>query len=121
MLLVVIDYCRKGGVSKNGMARRLSDLRRIWQADTRHLEQTPFPYKATVGIDWADRKHDVFVRFAKGDSYRRKIDSRPEAIQEGRVNPKATIGPETTSGISEISNAYGITQDFQATICRRSQ
>ena len=43
---------------------------------------SPFPYKATVGIDWADRKHDVFVRFAKGDSYRRKIDSRPEAIQE---------------------------------------
>jgi len=43
---------------------------------------SPFPYKATVGIDWADQKHDVFVRFAKGDSYRRKIDSRPEAIQE---------------------------------------
>jgi transposase len=43
---------------------------------------SPFPYKATIGIDWADQKHDVFVRFAKGDSYRRKIDSRPEAIQE---------------------------------------
>jgi transposase len=43
---------------------------------------SPFPYKATVGIDWADQKHDVFVRFAKGDSYRRKIDSRPETIQE---------------------------------------
>ena len=43
---------------------------------------SPFPYKATVGIDWADQKHDVFVRFAKGDSYRRKIDARPEAIQE---------------------------------------
>ena len=42
----------------------------------------PFLYQATVGIDWADQKHDVFVRFANGDSYRRKIDSRPEAIQE---------------------------------------
>lgn len=42
----------------------------------------PFLYQATVGIDWADRKHDVFVRFANGSSYRRKIGSRPEAIQE---------------------------------------
>ena len=41
-----------------------------------------FPYRTTVGLDWADQKHDVFVRFANGDSYRRKIDSRPEAIQE---------------------------------------
>ena len=44
--------------------------------------RSPFPYQAAVGIDWADQKHDVFVRFANGDSYRRKIDSRPEAIQE---------------------------------------
>ena len=42
----------------------------------------PFLYQATVGIDWADQKHDVFVRFTNGDSYRRKIGSRPEAIQE---------------------------------------
>jgi hypothetical protein len=42
----------------------------------------PFLYQATVGIDWADQRHDVFVRFANGDSYRRKIESRPEAIQE---------------------------------------
>src|ERR1700716_2452678 len=42
----------------------------------------PFSYQATVGIDWADQKHDVFVRFANGNSSRRKIDSRPEAIQE---------------------------------------
>jgi transposase len=42
----------------------------------------PLLYQATVGIDWADQKHDVFVRFTNGDSYRRKIDSRPEAIQE---------------------------------------
>ena len=41
-----------------------------------------FPYRTTVGLDWADQKHNVFVRFANGDSYRRKIDSRPEAIQE---------------------------------------
>src|ERR1700751_5578164 len=41
-----------------------------------------FPYRATVGLDWADQKHDVFVRLANGDSYGRKIDSRPEAIQE---------------------------------------
>jgi transposase len=37
-------------------------------------------YKATVGIDWADQKHDVFVRFANGDCYRRNIASRAEAI-----------------------------------------
>ena len=43
---------------------------------------SPIPYRATVGVDWADQKHDVFVRFANGDSYRRKIASRPEAIQE---------------------------------------
>jgi transposase len=42
----------------------------------------PFLNQATVGIDWADQKHDVFVRFANGDSYQRKIHSRPEAIQE---------------------------------------
>ena len=42
----------------------------------------PFSYQATVGIDWADQKHDVFVRFTNGNSYRRKINSRPEAIQE---------------------------------------
>ena len=42
----------------------------------------PFLYQPTVGIDWADQKHDGFVRFANGNSYRRKIDSRPEAIQE---------------------------------------
>jgi transposase len=44
--------------------------------------RSPIPYLATVGMDWADQKHDVFVHFANGDSYRRKIDSRPEAIQE---------------------------------------
>src|SRR5260370_35265963 len=44
--------------------------------------RSPFPYQATVGIDWADQTHDVFVRFANGDTYRRKIVSRPEAIQE---------------------------------------
>jgi hypothetical protein len=42
----------------------------------------PVLYQATVGIDWADQKHDVFVRFTNGDSYRRKIGSRPGAIQE---------------------------------------
>ena len=42
----------------------------------------PFSYQATVGIDWADQKHDVFVRFTNGNSYRRKINSHPEAIQE---------------------------------------
>jgi hypothetical protein len=43
--------------------------------------RSPLPYQATVGIDWADQKHEVFVRFANVDSYRRNIDSRPEAIQ----------------------------------------
>ena len=49
-----------------------------------------FPYQATVGLDWADQKHDVFVRFANGDSYRRKIDSRPEAIQEWLLELRST-------------------------------
>ena len=39
-------------------------------------------YQATVGIDWADPKHSVFVHFSDGDSYGRKIDSRPKAIQQ---------------------------------------
>ena len=43
--------------------------------------RSPFVYQATVGIDWADQKHDVFVRFANGASYRRKLDARPEAVQ----------------------------------------
>jgi hypothetical protein len=43
--------------------------------------RSPFVYQATVGIDWADQTHDVFVRFANGESYRRKIDARPEAVQ----------------------------------------
>jgi transposase len=51
-----------------------------------------FPYRATVGLDWADQKHDVFVRFANGDSYRRKIDSRPEAIQEWLLELRSTCG-----------------------------
>ena len=50
------------------------------------------PYRATVGLDWADQKHDVFVRFADGDSYRRKIDSRPEAIQEWLLELRSTCG-----------------------------
>jgi transposase len=49
-----------------------------------------FPYRATVGLDWADQKHDVFVRFANGDSYRRKIDSRPEVIQEWLLELRST-------------------------------
>lgn len=51
-----------------------------------------FPYQATVGLDWADQKHDVFVRFASGDSYRRTIDSRPEAIQEWLLELRSTCG-----------------------------
>jgi hypothetical protein len=51
-----------------------------------------FPYRATVGLDWADQKHDVFVRFANGDSYRRTIDSRPEAIQEWLLELRSTCG-----------------------------
>ena len=43
--------------------------------------RSPVLYKANVGIDWADQKHDVFVRFAAGDCYRRKIASRPELIR----------------------------------------
>jgi len=50
------------------------------------------PYQATVGLDWADQKHDVFVRFANGDSYRRTIDSRPEAIQDWLLELRSTCG-----------------------------
>ena len=54
--------------------------------------RSPFPYQATVGIDWADQTHDVFVRLANGDSYRRKIDSRPEAIQEWLLELRSACG-----------------------------
>jgi len=51
-------------------------------------------YKATVGIDWADQKHDVFVRFANGDCYRRKIASRPEAIQKWLLELRSACAEE---------------------------
>src|SRR5262249_19617395 len=51
-----------------------------------------FPYQATVGLDWADQQHDVFVGFANGDSYRRKIDSRPEAVQEWLLELRSACG-----------------------------
>ena len=47
-------------------------------------------YKATVGIDWADQKHDVFVRFANGECSRRKIASRPEAVREWLLELRST-------------------------------
>jgi hypothetical protein len=46
-------------------------------------------YQATVGIDWADQKHSVFVRFSDGDSYGQTIGSRPEAIQQWLLELKA--------------------------------
>jgi Transposase len=51
-------------------------------------------YQATVGIDWADQKHSVFVHFSDGDSYGRKIDSRPKAIQQWllELRAKCTAG-----------------------------
>ena len=62
----------------NALSAALNPNRNPMLMNTR----SPIPYQATVGIDWADQKHDVFVHFANGDSYRRKIESRPEAIQE---------------------------------------
>ena len=67
---------------------------------------SPFPYKATVGIDWADQKHDVFVRFAKGDSYRRKIDSRPEAIQEWLLELRSACAEERSPLL--LNNVVGL-------------
>jgi len=51
-------------------------------------------YQATVGIDWADQKHSVFVHFSDGDSYCQKIDSRPKAIQQWllELQAKCTAG-----------------------------
>jgi transposase len=50
-------------------------------------------YRATVGIDWADQKHDVFVRFSDGSSYGRKIASQPEAVQQWLLELQ-TLCPE---------------------------
>jgi transposase len=38
------------------------------------------PYAVTVGIDWADLKHDVFERHPDGSLHRQQISSSPEAI-----------------------------------------
>lgn len=37
-------------------------------------------YAVTVGIDWADLKHDVFERHPDGSLHHQKISSSPEAI-----------------------------------------
>ena len=38
------------------------------------------PYAVTVGIDWADLKHDVFERHPDGSLHNQQISSSPEAI-----------------------------------------
>lgn len=50
-------------------------------------------YQATVGIDWADQKHDLFVRLYDGRCYSRQIVSRPESIQEWLFELRAACAP----------------------------
>jgi hypothetical protein len=63
------------------------------------------PYTATIGIDWADSKHDVFERYVDGSICQHQIASTPEAVGQwlwalrrrakgGRV----AIGVETYRG-----------------------
>ena len=40
------------------------------------------PYTVTIGIDWADSKHDVFERYLDGSIYQHQIASAPEAVRE---------------------------------------
>ena len=40
------------------------------------------PYTVTIGIDWADAKHDVFERYLDGSICQHHIASAPEAIGE---------------------------------------
>ncbi|HEY1478127.1 MAG TPA: hypothetical protein VGF37_10635 [Chthoniobacterales bacterium] len=39
-------------------------------------------YTATIGIDWADSKHDVFERYLDGSICQHQIASTPEAVGE---------------------------------------
>jgi transposase len=63
------------------------------------------PYTVTIGIDWADSKHDVFERYLDGSICQHEIASAPEAVREwlwalrsrakgGRV----ALGIETSRG-----------------------
>jgi hypothetical protein len=74
-------------------------------------------YTVTVGIDWADLKHDVFERHSDGSLHHQQISSSPEAISnwlfalrsvsaEGpsrrcrRTTPRSTIPlPEQVLGL----------------------
>jgi transposase len=50
------------------------------------------PYQATVGIDWADQKHEVCVRFCDGKFDYQTISSRPEAIQQWLFELRSACG-----------------------------
>lgn len=41
-----------------------------------------FSYAVTIGIDWADAKHDVFERYPDGSVRQLQIASSPEAVWE---------------------------------------
>ena len=45
-------------------------------------EDTRTPYSVTIGIDWADSKHDVFERHLDGLIYQHQIATAPEAVGE---------------------------------------
>lgn len=49
------------------------------QANLSHVQPHP-AYAVTVGIDWADLKHDVFERHPDGSLHHQQISSSPEAI-----------------------------------------
>jgi hypothetical protein len=45
-------------------------------------QDTICPYTVTIGIDWADSKHDIFEHYLDGTICQHQIASAPEAVGE---------------------------------------
>src|ERR1039458_5720794 len=63
-------------------------------------------FKATIGLDWADQKHDLWIRPAEGSkSEHLRLEQTPEALHEWAAKLRkrfatgqVAIGVETSRG-----------------------
>ena len=63
-------------------------------------------FKATIGLDWADQKHDLWIRPANGSkSEHLRLEQSPEALHEWAAKLRkrfdtgqVAIGVETSRG-----------------------
>jgi hypothetical protein len=49
------------------------------------------PSPVTIGIDWADSKHDVFERYPDGSIRQLQIASSPEGVGEWLLGLRSTF------------------------------